>query len=95
MNWSDGQNIQSDNMTAGSWVLVNHAWEKPGSYSITITASDGSSSTVDTRIMEIYPLVVLKEIPTSSNFLLILLALLAFFFLLFFFLLGKRNRDEK
>ena len=95
INWGDGQNIQSDNMTAGSWVLVNHAWEKPGSYSITITASDGSSSTVDTRIMEIYPLVVLKEIPTSSNFLLILLALLAFFFLLFFFLLGKRNRDEK
>jgi chitodextrinase len=95
ITWGDGQSIQNGQYIAGLSVLINHTWVVPGRYLITVTASDGSQTTTNSRIIDIYSLVTIQKTPESYNFLLLLLALLAFLFLLFFFLLGKHKNDKE
>jgi PKD domain/Fibronectin type III domain len=94
VNWDDGAISQNNGHPARSSFLVNHAWTQPGTYHITVTASDGYTNTTAQKTIDIYPPASLGKVPESSNFLLILLALLGLMFLLLFFLFGKRKKDD-
>jgi len=95
INWGDNHIMESGNHIKGSWVHINHAWTIPGTYNITVTASDDHTTATTIRTIDIYPPMDSGKIPESNNFLLILLALLAFLLLLFFVLLGKRKKDNE
>lgn len=94
VDWDDEAISQSNSHSAGSSFLINHVWTQPGTYHITVTASDGFTNATAKKTIDIYPPVSPGKIPVSSNFLLILLALLTLMFLLFFYLLGKRKKDD-
>jgi chitodextrinase len=94
VNWGDGH-ILENNHTAASFFEINHFWEQPGIYTITVTIADENSNATTQRTINIYQPMSPQHAPESNNILLLLLAVLALALLTFFYLLGKQKKDDK
>ncbi len=89
IDWGDGTTIQTATLPSGQYFALNHRWNAPGTYTITVTASDGSLITISEKD------VIIKEMPIADNIYIIGLALLAIIALLAILLYSKKAKNKK
>lgn len=89
INWGDGTTIETTTLPSGQYFALNHQWNAPGTYTITVTASDGSLTTVSEKD------VIIHETLIADNILIVGLALLAIIALLAILLYTKKAKNKK
>ncbi len=89
IDWGDGTAIQTATLPNGQYFALNHRWNAPGTFTITLTASDGSLVTITEKD------VIIKEIPITDNIYIIGLALLAIIALLAILLYSNKAKNKK
>lgn len=89
INWGDGTSIQSETHPSGQYFSLHHHWSLPGTYKITVTASDGSLSVISEKN------VVIKELPLAENIWILGLALLAIIALLALWLYARKGKNKQ
>lgn len=85
IDWGDGTSTETISRPSAEYFGQNHEWTSPGSYTITVTASDGELSASAEKD------VIIHENLIVDNIWLIGLALLAVFILLGILLYAKRK----
>jgi hypothetical protein len=89
IDWGDGTPIQTATYPNGQYFALIHRWSAAGTYTITVTASDGSLVTVSEQD------VIIKEMPLADNIWIIGLAMLAIIALLAILLYSKKANNKK
>ncbi|DAC71628.1 MAG TPA: hypothetical protein DSN98_09405 [Thermoplasmata archaeon] len=89
IDWGDGTSFQTDYLPSGSYFIFPHRWETSGTYTITVTASDGHLSTISKKTITIHETLI------ADNIAIIALALLAIIALLSAMLYSKRKKNNK
>jgi len=89
IDWGDGTGIETATLPSGQYFALIHHWNTPGTYTITVTASDGSLIAVSEKN------VIIKELPITDNIYILGLALLAIIALLAILLYAKKPKNNK
>jgi hypothetical protein len=89
IDWGDGTTIETATLPSGQYFALSHRWNTPGTYTITVTASDGSLVAVSEQD------VIIKELPLADNIYIVGLALLAIIALLAILLYSKKAKNKK
>ncbi|KYK21835.1 hypothetical protein AYK25_07800 [Thermoplasmatales archaeon SM1-50] len=90
IDWGDGFIYQTPRFPCGQHFVLLHRWSDPGTYTITVTASDGSLASIAQKD------VVIQQTLVVNNIWIIALALLALIALLLILLLSrKKNKNEE
>lgn len=88
INWGDGTTTGTATFPSGHYFALIHSWNAPGTYTITVTASDGSLTATSEKN------VIIKEIPIADNIFIIGIALLALIALLAILLYSKKAKNK-
>jgi hypothetical protein len=88
ITWGD-DTTQTKYYPAGEYFAVQHHWTTAGTYTITVTASDGYVQTTSTHDVSI------KELPITENIWILSLALLALIILLALWLLSRKAKNKQ
>ncbi len=89
INWGDGTPTQTATLPSGQYFALLHSWSTPDTYTITVTASDGSLAATSEKN------VVIHETALTDNILIVGLALLAIIVLLAILLYSKKTKHNK
>jgi hypothetical protein len=88
IDWGDQTNMQTVTHPSGTYFSFLHHWSTPGTYTITVTASDGSlSATADKTI-------VINDTPLTENIWILGLAVLAIIILLAVLLYSRKIKNS-
>lgn len=85
IDWGDGTTVETISLPSAKYFGRSHEWISPGSYTITVTASDGELSASAEKDVTIHENLIV------DNIWLIVIALLAVFILLGILLYAKRK----
>jgi hypothetical protein len=86
INWGDNT-TQTKYYPSGEYFAVQHHWTTPGTYTITVIASDGSLQSSSTHNVDI------KDLPITENIWIIGLALLVVIALLILWLYTRKTKN--
>jgi hypothetical protein len=78
IDWGDGVTYQVGAFSSGASFVLQHRWESPGVYNITVTASDGQLSASSVKVVTIRDVVVVSNIAIIVMFLLLLVLILVY-----------------
>jgi len=80
IDWGDWTTFPAGLVSSGESFVLQHRWESPGTYIITITASDGRLTASSTKVVRIQDTVVVTNLMIIVlNFLLFLVLILVYF----------------
>lgn len=88
IDWGDGTVIQTSTLPSEQYFALLHQWNTPGTFTITVTASDGSLIAVSEKN------VIIKELPITENIWIFGLAVLAVIALLAILLYSKKAKNK-
>jgi len=88
IDWGDGTPIQTTLQPSGQYFALIHQWNTPGTYTITVTASDGTLIAVSAQDIQI------KELPITENIWVLGLAVLAIIALLAILLTAYKPKNK-
>jgi len=89
IDWGDGTTFDTAELPSGQYFGLNHIWNTPGTYTITVTASDSSLVAVAEKE------IIIKELPITENIWILGLALLAIIALLAILLYSKKAKNKQ
>ena len=92
IDWGDGTSNESEFLPSGGSYNVYHKWAVAGTYTISVTADDGSTVSANDITIKINEPPKLKQ--KGFDYLLLLLLLLLFLILLLL-IIAKRRKDKK
>lgn len=89
IDWGDGTTYQTEYLPSGTYIGFIHQWDIPGTYTITVTASDGTLTATSTKDVTIHEMLI------ADNIAIIALALLALIALLAITLYSKKKKNSQ
>jgi uncharacterized repeat protein (TIGR01451 family) len=89
IDWGDDTTHQTTMLPSGQHFVLQHRWSKPGTYTITVTASDGSLAATSEKDVKI------QEMLVVDNIWIIVLALLALIALLAILLHSRKKKKSE
>jgi hypothetical protein len=92
IDWGDGISNESEFLPSGESYNVNHKWAVAGNYTVSVTATDGSTVSDKDTTIKINEPPKLKQ--KGFDYILLLLLLLLFLILLLI-ILAKRRKDKE
>lgn len=89
VDWGDGTTYQLGSFSSGASFLLPHRWDSPGTYTITMTASDGYLTASSEKVVTIHDTLMV------TNLAIIVLGLLVLLALILVFLASKRKKKHE
>ena len=87
IDWGDETHNQTGALFSGEFFSFYHQWDNPGTYTVTLTASDGEETAISQKD------VIIHETPLTDNIWIIGLAILALIALLAILLYSRKKKQ--